>query len=36
MLVSLAYGGRAIRFVYAFGTGDDLGVRSARFRFAGV
>ncbi|MGD0703885.1 MAG: pyridoxamine 5'-phosphate oxidase family protein [Trebonia sp.] len=24
------------RFVYAFGTGDDLGVRSTRFRFAGV
>jgi hypothetical protein len=36
MLVSLAYGGRAIRFVYAFCTGDDLCVRSTRFRFAGV
>jgi hypothetical protein len=26
----------APRFVYAIGTGDDLGVRSTRFRFAGV
>lgn len=26
----------APRFVYAFGTGDDLGVRSTRFRFTGV
>jgi len=24
------------RFVYALGTGDDLGVRSTRFRFTGV
>jgi hypothetical protein len=24
------------RLVYAFGTGDDLGVRSTRFRFTGI